>query len=182
VLSIVMLAAAPSLGVMATNTRIRSTAESLQNALRLAQAEAVRRNRQVVFVLTNDTPSLAATPADNGLNWLVRALPLLPSSGTVDDSSTLLVQRGVLVAPGNVSVTAVAQTCFNSLGRQTGNATLYTGAKTSFQANCSVGTSAQVFDIASAATDLRLRVQVYMGGRVRMCSPNSSSSSPESCL
>jgi len=63
VMALLLAAAVPSFGPWVANSRVRSTAESLQNGIRLAQTEAVRRNRQVAFTFTNETPSLTAAPA-----------------------------------------------------------------------------------------------------------------------
>lgn len=66
---ILLFLAAPNFTTWINNTRIRTVSEVLQNGARFAQAEAIRRNRSVVFYLTNAEPSLAAAAAANGSNW-----------------------------------------------------------------------------------------------------------------
>jgi type IV fimbrial biogenesis protein FimT len=64
-----LVLAAPSYGVWVADSRIRAAADSIAGGLRLAQAEAVKRNEDIEFVLdpTTDTGgwtlSVVATPA-----------------------------------------------------------------------------------------------------------------------
>lgn len=163
VFAILAALSVPSVGSWIANARMRSVAESMQNGLRLAQAEAVRRNRQTVFVLTNATPALTAAPQANGGNWFVRALPLV---ATEPVDSTFYVQSGDFTGQA-VAIAGPAVVCFNSLGRLTAN-----GA-TGLGANC--GAPADVaYNITRTAADRRLRVQVSLAGRVRMCDPDRS--------
>lgn len=72
IMSVLLLFAVPEFTVWRANSEVHSIAEALQNDLRQAQAEAVRRNRQVAFVLTNDTPTEANpsfTETVTGNNW-----------------------------------------------------------------------------------------------------------------
>ena len=59
-LVILLFLAAPNFTTWINNTRVRTVAEVLQNSVRFAQAEAIRRNRSVVFYLTNAEPSPSA--------------------------------------------------------------------------------------------------------------------------
>ena len=51
VLSLLMTLAVPSFAEWIQNSRIRTAAESIQNGLQVARAEAVRRNARVEFAL-----------------------------------------------------------------------------------------------------------------------------------
>ena len=75
-LAILMSLAAPSLGVWIRNAQVRTVAEALQNGIRLAQGQALARNRRVVFFLSNDEPGLGASGTGNGSNWVVRWIPM----------------------------------------------------------------------------------------------------------
>jgi len=71
VMCALMLLAMPSMSTWIGSSKIRTVADSLQNGLRLAQTEALRRNRQMVFSLINEAnPQLAASlnAVDNGSN------------------------------------------------------------------------------------------------------------------
>jgi type IV fimbrial biogenesis protein FimT len=64
-----LVLAAPTYGVWVADSRIRAAADSIAGGLRLAQAEAIKRNEDIEFILdpTTDTGgwtlNLVATPA-----------------------------------------------------------------------------------------------------------------------
>ncbi|MCK9389927.1 MAG: GspH/FimT family pseudopilin, partial [Sulfuritalea sp.] len=62
--------AAPSYTGWIQNTKIRTTAEAILNGLQLARAEAVRRNTQIRFQLT-DTIAAGCAISSSGANWIV---------------------------------------------------------------------------------------------------------------
>ena len=121
ILGLLLAAAAPPMARWAANAKLRSVAEDLQSGLRLAQAEAVRSNRQAAFVLTNATPDIGATPAANGSRWYARLLTLL-----ADDSATdAYFLRGSSQAQQlGMSIEGPAALCFNSIGRPVANPSL----------------------------------------------------------
>jgi type IV fimbrial biogenesis protein FimT len=154
---------------------VRTVTDALQSGTRLAQAEAVRRNRQVVFFLTNDAACNADTePADNGAFWAIRTVPL------VMGEASETVQCGQLadVAAG-VAIEGPTAICFNSAGRQVANASPGIGGAT-----CTLdasGTSS--YDVAATGANRPLRVLVSLGGQVRLCDPGRtlSASAPDGC-
>ena len=109
ILVILMLLAMPVYTEFVANTRIRNTAESMLNGVRLAQLEAVRRNTQVQFTRTAngwevrdattdellhaesifETSEAKGPSVDTGagtevtFNGLGRMLPTNPPGGTV---------------------------------------------------------------------------------------------------
>jgi type IV fimbrial biogenesis protein FimT len=173
-LAILLAMATPSFTTWIRNAQVRTVSDALQNGLRLAQAEAVRRHRQVVFFRTNQTACDTTTTADAaGAFWSVRTLPL------VAGDAVEAVQCGVLsdVAAG-VTIAGASALCFNSGGRQVANATPGVGAACALDAT---GTS--TFDLTSSNADRPLRVLVALGGSVRMCDPAKtlSSSAPDGC-
>ncbi|QTN21882.1 GspH/FimT family pseudopilin [Rhizobacter sp. AJA081-3] len=161
--------AAPNFATWINNTRIRTVSEVLQNGARFAQAEAIRRNRSVVFYLTNAEPSLAAAAAANGSNWGARTLSLFAAD--VPE----FIRGGALsdVAPG-VLINGPAAICFNAAGQQI----------TVAAEGCVAGLASYVVRRPEANPDLRrLRIDVSLGGRVRMCDPDKvlSATVPEGC-
>lgn len=174
-LALLLGLAAPSFGTWTRNAQVRSVSDALQSGLRLAQAEAVRRNRQVVFFLTNtkDCNTTMASSA-NGSFWQIRTVAMMNGEATV------AVQCGVLndMADG-VSITGPRALCLNSAGRQVANAaTGVTGA------TCTLSnTGFNVYDVAASGGDRSLRVSVSLGGQVRMCDParTQSASHPDGC-
>jgi type IV fimbrial biogenesis protein FimT len=174
-LALLLGLAVPAFSTWTRNAQVRSVSDTLQSGLRLAQAEAVRRNRQVVFFLTStkDCSSTAASAA-NGAYWQIRTVPLL--NGEATDA----LQCGVLndVADG-VSITGPRALCLNSMGRQVANASPgVTGA------TCTLSvTGSSVYDVAATGGDRSLRVSVSLGGQVRMCDParTQSATNPDGC-
>jgi type IV fimbrial biogenesis protein FimT len=164
VVSILLGLAAPSFTAWVRNQRLRTVAEALQSGLRLAQSEAVRRNRQVVFSLTNQVPGLDSQAVVNGSAWAIHTVPLMVG----EDRE--FVQGGPLgdVTDG-VTITGEAATCFNSAGRQTPNADPGVGG-----APCVVELLRR-FDVSRQAAvegvDRPLQIAVSIGGQVRMCDP-----------
>lgn len=175
-LSILMALAVPSMGAWIRNNKIRTVADSLQNGLRQAQTEALRRSRQVVFSLTNSTApqtSLAAT--DDGRNWSINVVKLL-----TDDNNGVFVASGVLGAVGSdVQITGPAAVCFNSMGRLVANSNTQVSGSTS----CDAASIPPTYNVTLPGADRPLRVLVALGGQVRICDPNRSLSSgqPDGC-
>ncbi len=173
-LGVLLGLAAPAFGDWIRGARVRTIADALQSGARLAQGEAVRFNRQVVFFLTNDSSCNAATSAAvNGGFWAIRTI------GLTAGEAVRTVQCGTLadISPG-VAISGPTAICFNSAGRQTVNASPGAGGVA-----CALPpTGTSVYDIT--ATGARpLRVQVSLGGQVRQCDPARvlSATAPDGC-
>ena len=121
VFAFLMLLAAPSFTSWIQDAQVRTAAESLQNGLRVAQAEAARRHRQVALVLTNSAPAQGVTAQANGKNWLVTVIANTGAGEAYTNDPTktppLMVQSGSLGAvASNAQLTGQAVVCFTSLG------------------------------------------------------------------
>lgn len=167
----------PSLMNWVRNTKVRTVAEALQNGIRVAQAEAVRRNRQAVFSLTNAQPGLGVTATAGGRNWSIQYVPLLMDSPEAPEP---YVQGGsladVAAAVEIASVPAVSALCFNSSGR------LVTGTPVTTSVPGAVCTAAATqFTISLPGSDRPLRITVDLSGRVRMCDPARPANAPDGC-
>lgn len=167
--------AAPSFTTWNRNAQIRTVSDALQNGLRLAQAEALRRQRQVVFFRTAATDcSNSISASTTGSFWAIRTIPMVVGDPveTVQCGALSDVAAGVLIE-GPVAL------CFNSSGRQTTNASPGIGGST-----CTLDASGlSEFDVSVAGGDRPLRVTVSLGGSVRMCDPARSRSAarPDGC-
>lgn len=164
VFGVLIAAAAPSVGTMILDAQTRTVAESLQNALRLAQAEAVKRSRQVEFFLTNATPSMGAAPSTTGKNWGIQELSLTNLATPVE----LIQGDSFAGSSGNVALVASSGTLrFNSMGRVTNPA------------------AAVTFDLSnpSASGTRSYRVLVTLSGAIRMCDPSKTrnATNPDGC-
>lgn len=175
--------AIPSFTTWIRNNQIRGVADGLQNGIRVAQLEAVRRNRTVVFYLTNAQPSAAATAIAGGRNWAVRYVPTAIDTPVAPEP---YVQGGALSeVSSTVQVAAVGAytgVCFNPTGRLIAGDAASTGVS---GVQCVAGPAR--FNVrqpaSSDAAEMRpLRVDVEIGGRVRMCDPNRPSTAPDTCL
>lgn len=176
ILSLLIAAALPALNTWVKNARVRTVAQALQDGVRMAQSEALRRNRQVVFSLTNGSPGRDSVAAANGRNWAVHALPLTSSADAIE-----FVQGGVLadVAAG-VAIAGPGAICFNSAGRQVANASPGVAS-----AACTVNAAAPlaIYNLSVSGGDRPLRVNVSLGGQVRVCDParTLSASAADGC-
>lgn len=179
VIGVMMMLAIPGLGNWMANSRVRSVGEEIQNALRLAQAEAVGRNRQVAFVRTAATPARDAAPSATGGNWYVQVLPLSAVEGaTTAFQDEAFLQGGTFSAQSGAAVAGATIVCFNSVGRVVDN------TSTGLGANCVAPTTANNptrFNISLPTSDRAMRVELFLGGRVRLCDVNATSGQPNAC-
>lgn len=151
------------------NAHTRTAAESVLNALQLARAEAMRRNRMVQFVITDGAST----------SWLVGcANPVDAATPGVDDPGDCL---GVIQARAALETSDLPQldmvpagattVTFDALGRVTGN---IDGSPTATQ-----------IDVANPAVgdnDRRtLRLVLGAAGTVRMCDPSLAPGDPRRC-
>lgn len=160
VLAISMALAMPSYRTWIQNTHIRNAAESIQNGMKKARAEAVSRNSNVSFTM------------GGGGFWTVTdivSLEVIESrpSGEVSQHVTFTVSP-VPVAPATAPTTIT----FSNLGGVVANA----------DASASI-TQIDVDSTGLPAADSReLRLAIGTGGVLRMCDPNvASSSDPRHC-
>lgn len=167
---------APAFTQWTRNAQVRTVSDTLQNGTRLAQAEAVRRNRQIVFFLTNDAVCNATTaPAVNGAFWAIRTVPLVNG----DDTAETLQCGNVSDRAGGVAIAGPTAICFNSMGRQVANATPGAGTAT-----CTLdATGVSTYNVSANGADRPLRVLVTLGGQVRQCDParTLSATHPDGC-
>lgn len=174
-LTILFGLAVPAFGEWIRNTRVRTAADALQNGVRTAQSEALRRNRQVVFFLTNARPVAGVSAAANGRNWALQTV------ARFDDTAPDFIQGGALAdTASGVTIDGPIALCFNSNGRLVTNAT-DTGPTGTGVTNATCNAADAAFDLRM--TDARtLSVRVTLGGQVRMCDPlRSIATSPDGC-
>ncbi len=176
VLGTLVSMALPSFSVWIGNAQVRTVAESLANGIRLAQAEAVRRNRQVVLTFTNGLPRLDVPATAGGRNWSMQTVQQFAAGDSefVQGGAFADIASAVSIDSLGAPVTAL---CFNSNGRLVVNAAPGPAGSSCLAASAS-------FEINRANADRRLRVRVGVGGQIRMCDPNRpllSAASPDGC-
>ena len=178
IMAILAALATPSMIGWVRNNKIRTVSDSLQNGLRLAQAEATRRNRQIVFSLTNDKPTGSGyTAVANGSNWAINTVTLMT------EENSAFVQAGILRDVGtNVTLSGPKSICFNSLGRLVPNPSPgVTSAVCDAPPAAGYSYDIQMSDVVEG--DRPLRVTVALGGQLRLCDParTLSDSQPDGC-
>ncbi len=171
ILGVLLSLAMPGFSNWLRNARVRTAAESVQNGLQLARAEAVRRNTDVRFSLVNTTGSTCALdPA--GPNWVIS---LDPPAGKCDkpasDTDPRIIQSrsGAEGSAATTLASGQSSFIFNNLGRLTTPA-----ANVDFKSatgNC----------LPEPGTVRCLRVVVLTGGQIRMCDPALPAGDAQAC-
>ena len=176
VIAILGVLGMPTMAGAISNAKVRSATEALQNGLRTAQAEAIRRSHQTAFVLTNAAPALSATAVFGGKNWYIQVLPVVASE-TVD--STYYVQGGSFGSEtSGVTITGPAAICFNSMGRIVANASPGLGAGVT----CSAPAQTTTYDVTKTGANRTLELQLGANGKIRMCDTSRSiTTQPDGC-
>lgn len=159
ILAIAMAVGMPSYSIWIQNTYIRNAAESIQHGMQRARSEAVTRNISIAFTLGGG-PFWAISQAD----------------GTVIESRPAgeISQKVVFTILPNPTPPAVSTTTitFGNLGTVVANAD-----GTASISQIDIDSSA-----LSAANSRELRITVGIGGGVRMCDPNvTSTTDPRLC-
>lgn len=178
--AILLLLSIPTLGHWVADAKIRNTSESLLGAVRLAQSTAVSRSRTTVLVRTDAAPTWDADASASGKNWYVRVLPLTDSDE--EASAADLIQGTSIGTQNDVSIAGPSVLCFGAQGRLVSK----TDKELGLGAGCEVPTSdtadPATFDLTKGA-GRALKLQVYLGGRARMCDPAKtlSSTDPDGC-
>lgn len=162
ILALLVLLALPNYSKWIQSAQIRSAAESIQIGLQLARAEAVRRNVNVQFLLTDNDPIVAnvtsVVPSMNGPNWMIR---VHQPSGDYTNADFI---QGRAKAEGSINATVNANRSsivFLPHGRVT------PGVDSDVMVENPVGGTC-----VTAGGEMRcLQVLINAGGRVRMCDP-----------
>lgn len=163
IIGFLLLMGVPAFTTFLQNQKIRAAAESVLNALQLARTEALTRNGQVQFVLTDEDPVAATvnslTPSTTGRFWVVRYY----------NPATLFYDfvQGKAAGEGGGQASAVVTT-------STASAITFTGLGTT-----TLGTSATIAltnptggACAASSGPMRcMNVTVSASGQVRMCDP-----------
>lgn len=172
-LGVLTALAVPTFNGYVRNSQVRAATGSIENGLKLARAEAMRRSRTVVFYLTNANPAAGVNANANGVNWVIETVPRIGGedpefvqSGRWRDSAPL------------TSVTGPTAVCFGALGSPLTNFTALSGRGIT----CNTATL-PVYNITATGGDRPLRVRVNASGHARWCDParTFSSTNPDGC-
>jgi type IV fimbrial biogenesis protein FimT len=171
------------------DARVRTTAESLVNALRVAQANAIAHNRTVAFTLATGEPVVGAAPSGSGNTWYSALAPLPGSNeaaATLLEGATVARQYGVTLTgspdlAGTSKSGSSAPLCFDAMGRLA-TENVATGG-TALACTAPADGLPVVYQISAAGAARQFRVYVYPGGRARMCDAAKalSNNNPDGC-
>jgi type IV fimbrial biogenesis protein FimT len=181
ILSIVLAVGMPMFGSWAQNTQVRTAAESVQDGLQIARNEAVRRNVNVRFNLTDASGKIA---------WTVCLV-------VSDECGEVIQQRVAVEGGGNarVGVSTVAPATPVPVTQYatalTAGAGISGDGKTGVTFNgigavpvANIGADLTRIDVinAAAADARRLVVVIGTGGLIRMCDPAFAlANNPQGC-
>ena len=168
IMAVLASLALPSYKAWIQNARIRTAAESIQNGIQVARAEAVKRNSPVQFDLRSTHSA-----------WTVCTRPAVPGScPAADDATTIQSRAAGEGSSADITVTTVdaGPYVFNSFGAMI--SPVPTAADGLIRIGVDVSTS-----VLSAAESRDLSIIIGVGGGVRMCDPDStlSATDPRKC-
>ena len=181
IVSILLAAGMPTFGLWIQNTQVRTAAESVQNGLQLARNEAVRRNTNVRFSLTNAAGQVVwrvCVVAGNDCGEVIQERP------NAEGGANARVGVSVVAPPAVVPATqyATALAAGAGLSEEGGAGVTVNGVGLIPTAN--IGTDITRVDVINPAANgaRRLVIIVSTGGLIRMCDPaHSLASNPQGC-
>lgn len=171
IISMLLAMGVPAFNLWIQNTQTRTAAESILNGLQIARLEAVRRNTNVRFNLTDAAGSIAwsvdcATVTANCPSGIQSRSG---NEGGSNARAGVGFATGTLSTPISATSNLPAGVTFNGLGRVP---------------SANLGVDIARVDITNAANTeaRRMVVLVSPGGQTRMCDPAVPlSSNPQGC-
>lgn len=167
VLGILMAIGIPQMSDWIRRSSVSTVAESLQNGLRQATTEAIRRNLRVEFLLTNDIPTIsgvaALRPSADGANWAAR------TRASAETAVSHVASLAMKEVSEDVTLEGPANLLFNGMGRVS-------------DADGAAISSSQFYRVSRAGTDRAVCVFVTPGGAVKSCDPSLPVGHPSACL
>jgi len=156
VLGTLMVVGLPSFSVLLQNYQVRAAAESIQNGLQRARAEAVARNSKVCFKL------------GAGSAWSVGYTTDATACTTLDSHSSSDSPNVAISATASDLSTAATTLTFNNLGQIVANA----------DSSASLGRAVAT---STGGGNQVLHVTINAGGGARVCDPNLPAGNVRKC-
>ncbi|RTL32201.1 MAG: prepilin-type N-terminal cleavage/methylation domain-containing protein [Rhodocyclaceae bacterium] len=165
IVAILLAVAMPYFGGLIARGAVASGAQLIQNALRQAEAEAIRRNSDVEFLLTDDVPSVSSVASlvakANGKNWTIRVVDAAASNRYVNGYTTKDIS-------GGIAYQGPASIRFSGAGRVLDSTGVAVSGK-------------QIFRVSQTGVNVAYCVFVTPGGGVKTCNPALASGNPQAC-
>lgn len=172
--AVLLMIGVPSMTQWVKNIQIRAVADSVQNGLQQARAEAVRRNAIVRFQLV-DTMTSSCALSTAGQNWIISQDEVTAACDVAASDTVVprVIEKRAAQEGGVAALVAgdLSSVCFNGIGRL---------VMTSAPSGCGMPAGDVNFNVSSAAGEacvaaggpIRcLRVVLTTSGGVRMCDP-----------
>jgi len=165
IMAFLLMMGVPAFSTFIQNSKLRSTAEVFHAGIQTARAEAVKRNAQVQFILTDDagdsSSTQTATASTTGRNWLIRVQDPTSLIYTFIEGKDAAEGSGQTSTPSVAVSGTVSSMTFTGLGATT------LGSAATFSFTNPAGGACK-----SASGPMRcLSVVVSVGGQARMCDP-----------
>lgn len=182
VLATILAIAVPSVANWLGNARIRNVADSIQNGVQMARAEAIRRNQNVSFwlVALNDPGVLSndCTLSGTSGSWVVSMnSPVGHCADAPSTTSSPMLVTGRAVGDGGAGATVASVRSDGSDGKSV----TFDGFGRVANTDPTTGPISQI-DITGATSSVNLRLMVSPMGLVRMCDPRvTSNTDPRKC-
>jgi type IV fimbrial biogenesis protein FimT len=182
VLAMILAIAVPNVANWLGNARIRNVADSVQNGIQIARAEAVRRNQNMSFwlVALNDPGVLSndCTLSDTSGSWVVSVnSPLGHCADAPSTTSSPMIVTGRAVGDGGGGVTVASVRLDGSAGKSL----TFDGFGRVTNTDPTTGPISQI-DFTGGTSSVNLRLMVSPMGLVRMCDPRvTSNTDPRKC-
>lgn len=178
IVSVLAMSAMPSFGTWIRNSQTRAAAESVQDGLQSARNEAVRRNSNVRFTLT-DANGLVA--------WTVGCVVVRPdcpatiqTRSGAEGGSNARVGVSADAPPSPLPVNHYGTPLASGAGLSAGAGVTFNGLGAVPAENS--GSDITRVDVLHTAGARRFIVTVGAGGTIRMCDPAVSlDSNPQAC-
>jgi type IV fimbrial biogenesis protein FimT len=170
VVAVLLTLGVPSLSGYIQNARLGAAAKSFYTGLQIARAEAVKRNAEVEFVMTDTAVASGienALVADaQGRNWVVRARASASAPYELIEAKSIFEGGGA--SPAVTVAASAALVSFNALG-----GTLNGGGQSIVLENPAMGLCVPLGPVRC------WNVVVSPGGQVRLCNPDPAASASD---
>lgn len=178
VLAVILAMAMPSVANWTGNTRIRNVADSLQNGLQMARAEAIRRNQNMSFwlVALGDPTTLSndCTLSSSSGSWVVSVNS--PVGHCADAPST---DSSPMIVTGRASGNGITVAAYQADQATAGNSITFDGFGRIVNTTGAIG----LVKVTGVSGSVNLWIVVSPGGLVRMCDPRvTDTKDPRLCF
>lgn len=168
IVGIVMMVGTPLISTMIQNSKLSSATKSYLTGIQTARTEAIRMNRPVDFVLTDDAVAANVGGSASGKNWVVRWGPpttqtfvegKAAENGSGQQGANSVMIAGTVPNPGTFSGVLT----FNGFGALSASESVVFDISNPAGGACAV-----------AAGPMRCqRIQVRPGGQISVCDPKA---------